>query len=185
MLFNFMKQKQTWKSNYSTVRFFFLVWSSLNFPSVLLCIIDCVIWLVDRFSVHSRSSFLPLYVNLFSYSVSKCWPNYCGIMLLVKGICSTEVPHTVADPDLQIKGGGGGGSSRPWDFRPVWSKNKGGPDSPGSSPRSTTAIERGVFAIPMIYHVGNYSAKNFKSDLTDLYGCLFPRKDVFTYNSLD
>ena len=27
-------------------------------------------------------------------------------MLLVKGICSTEVPHTVADPDLQIKGGG-------------------------------------------------------------------------------
>ena len=26
-------------------------------------------------------------------------------MLLVKGICSTEVPHTVADPDLQIRGG--------------------------------------------------------------------------------
>ena len=25
-------------------------------------------------------------------------------MLLVKGICSTEVPHTVADPDLQIRG---------------------------------------------------------------------------------
>ena len=103
-------------------------------------------------------------------------------MLLVKGICSTEVPHTVADPDLQIKGGG---SSRPGDFRPVWSKNKGGPGPPGSSTRSTTAIERGVFAIAMIYHVGNYSAKNFKSDLTDLYGCLLPRKDVFTYNSLD
>ena len=31
----------------------------------------------------------------------------------------------------------------------------------------------------MIYHVGNYSAKNFRSDLTDLYGCLLPRKDVF------
>ena len=33
-------------------------------------------------------------------------------MLLVKGICSTEVPHTVVDPDLQIRlarGGGGGG----------------------------------------------------------------------------
>ena len=29
-------------------------------------------------------------------------------MLLVKGICSTEVPRTVADPDLQISGGGGG-----------------------------------------------------------------------------
>ena len=25
-------------------------------------------------------------------------------MLLVKGICSTEVPHTVADSDLQIRG---------------------------------------------------------------------------------
>ena len=49
----------------------------------------------------------------------------------------------------------------------------------GTSPRSTTAIERGVFAIAMIYHVGNYSAKNFRSDLTDLYGCLLPRKDVF------
>ena len=56
---------------------------------------------------------------------------------------------------------------------------------PGTSPRSATAIERGVFAIAMIYHVGNYSAKNFRSDLTDLYGCLLPRKDVFTYNSLD
>ena len=79
----------------------------------------------------------------------------------------------------------GGGSSRPGDFRPVWSKNKGGPGPPGSFPRSSTAIERGVFAIAMIYHVGNYSAKNFRSDLTDLYGCLLPRKDVFTYNSLD
>ena len=91
MLFNF--KKQTWKSNYSTVRLFFLVWSSLNFPSVFFWVIDCVIWLVDWFLVHCRSSFLPLYVNLFSYSVSKGWPNYYGIMLLVKGICSTEVPH--------------------------------------------------------------------------------------------
>ena len=93
MLFNFMKQKQTWKSNYSTVRLFFLFWSSLNFPSVFLCIIGCVIWPVGRFLVHSRSSFLPLYINLFSYLVSKCWPNYWGIMLLVKGICLPEVPH--------------------------------------------------------------------------------------------
>ena len=61
----------------------------------------------------------------------------------------------------------------------VWSKNKGGPAPPGTSPRSATAIERGVFAIAMIYHVGNYSAKNFRSDLTNLYGCLLPRKDVF------
>ena len=28
-------------------------------------------------------------------------------MLLVKGICSTEMPHTVADPDLEISRGGG------------------------------------------------------------------------------
>ena len=103
MLFNFMK-KQTWKSNYSTVRLFFLFWSSLNFPSVFLYIIGCVIWPMGRFLVHSRYSFLPLYVNLLSYLASKCWPNYCRIMLLVKGICSTEVPHTVADPDLQIRG---------------------------------------------------------------------------------
>ena len=99
-------------------------------------------------------------------------------MLLVKGICSTEVPRTVADPDLQIKCVWGGGvHPDPEIFRPVWSKNKG-----GASTRSTTAIKRGVFAIAMIYHVGNYSEKNFRSDLTGLYGCLLPRKDVFTYN---
>ena len=34
MPFNFMKQKQTWKSDYSKVTLFFLVWSSINFPSV-------------------------------------------------------------------------------------------------------------------------------------------------------
>ena len=154
MLFNFMKQKQTWKSNYSTVRLFFLVWSSLNFPSVFLCIIGCVIWPVGRFLVDSRSSFLPLYVNLFSYSVSKCWPNYSGIMLLVKDICSTEVPRTVADPDLQIRGGAR--SSRPWDkggrspkrffsapFGPqLGLKIRGGPSPLGTSPRSATAIGR-------------------------------------------
>ena len=126
MLFNFMKQKQTWKNNYSTVRLFFLFWSSLNFPSVFLCIIGCVIWPVGQFLVHSRSSFLPLYVNLFSYLVSKCWPNYWGIMLLVKGICLTEVPHTVVDPGLQIRGG-----RLQKDFfgalrASFWSKNKGG-----------------------------------------------------------
>ena len=129
-------------------------------------------WLCDltggSILVHFWSSFLSLYDNLFSHLASKCWPNYCGIMLLVKGICSTEMPHTVADPDLQIRGAR---SSRPWDkggggWSPkkfflalqssVWSKNKGGPDT---SPRSATAIERGVFAIAMIYHMGNYSAR--------------------------
>ena len=70
----------------------------------------------------------------------------------------------------------------------VWSKNKGGGRAPRAPPLDpATAIERGVlnFAIAMIYHVGNYSAKNFRSDLTDLYGCLLPRKDVFTYNNWD
>ena len=102
-------------------------------------------------------------------------------MLLVKGICSTEVPRTVADPDLQIKGGGGGGVIQTLRFLDQFGLKIRG----GTSPRSTIAIERGVFAIAMIYHVGNYSAKNFRSDLTGLYGCLLPRKDVFTYNSLD
>ena len=109
-------------------------------------------------------------------------------MLLVKGICSTEVPHTVADPDLQIRGEAGWSPKKFFLalWASVWSNNKGG-SPPGTSPRSATAIERGVlnFAIAMIYHVGNYSAKNFRSDLTDLYGCLLPRKDVFTYSSLD
>ena len=107
-------------------------------------------------------------------------------MLLVKVICSTEVPHTVADPDLQIRRGGGWGSSRPLRFLDQFGlKISGEPGPLGTSPRSTTTIDRGVFATAMIYHVGNYSAKNFRSDLTDLYGCLLPRKDVFTYNSLD
>ena len=71
-------------------------------------------------------------------------------------------------------------------FGPQFGLNiRGAPSPPGTSPRSATAIERGVFAIAMIHHVGNYSAKSFRSDLTDLYGCLLPRKDVFTYNSLD
>ena len=89
------------------------------------------------------------------------------------------------DPEM---GGGGGGVQKEffWPFGPqIGLKKRGGPSPPGTSPRSATAIERGVFAIAMIYHVGNYSAKNFRSDLTDLYGCLLPRKDVFTYNSLD
>ena len=87
-------------------------------------------------------------------------------------------------PDPEIRGGG----LRKKFFRPFWPrfgpKIRGGPGTP---PRSATTIQRGVlnFAIAMIYHVGNYSAKNFRSDLTDLYGCLLPRKDVFTYNSLD
>ena len=96
-------------------------------------------------------------------------------------------------PDPEIRGEGGWSPKKYFSAlqASVWSKNKEGgwgePGSPGTSPRSTTAIERGVlnFAIAVIYHVGNYSAKNFRSDLTDLYGCLLPRKDVFTYNSWD
>ena len=55
-------------------------------------------------------------------------------MLLVKGICSTEVPRTVGDPDLQIRGGGRGGHPDPEIFRPVWSKNKGGGRAPRAPP---------------------------------------------------
>ena len=93
-------------------------------------------------------------------------------MLLVKGICSTEMPHTVADPDLQIRGGPiiqtltkgrrGGGLRKNFfqPFRPQFGpKIRGSPGPPGTSPSSATAIVRGVFAIAMIYHVGNYSAR--------------------------
>ena len=128
-----MKQQQTWKSNYSTVTLFFLVWSSLNFPSVFLCVIDCVIWLVDWILVHRRSSFSPLYVNLFSYSVSKSWPNYSGIMLLVKGMCLTKVPHRQTEEYL----------------------------------------------LAMIYHVGNYSGKNFRSDLTSIWMVVTKRRCLY------
>ena len=62
-------------------------------------------------------------------------------MLLVKGICSTEVPHTVADADLQIRGGpviiSGGGLQKDFFFAlqaSVSSKNKGGPEPPGHLP---------------------------------------------------
>ena len=59
-------------------------------------------------------------------------------MLLVKGICLTEVPHTVVDPGLQIRGGGAGhpdpeirGGDLQKDlfwalWASFWSKNKGG-----------------------------------------------------------
>ena len=83
-------------------------------------------------------------------------------------------------PDPEIRGGGCPKRIFLALWSSDWSKKKGGgPSPPGTSPRSATAIERGVFAIAMIYHVGNYSAKNFRSDLTDLYGCLLRRKDVF------
>ena len=137
--------------------------SSLQFSCALLTV--WYDWWIDFWCTLDPPFSLYNYANLFSYSVSKFWPNYSGIVLLVKGICSTEQTLRFLDQ--------------------LGLKIRGEPGPPGTSPRSTTAIDRGVFAIAMIYHVGNYSAKNFRSDLTDLYGCLLPRKDVFTYNSLD
>ena len=68
----------------------------------------------------------------------------------------------------------------------VWSKNKGGGQATQAPPLDPPLPWREeYFAIAMIHHVSNYSAKIFRSDLTDPYGCLLPRKDVFTYNSLD
>ena len=185
MLFNFMKQKQTWKSNYSTVRLFFLVWSSLNFPSVFLCI---NYWLCDLtggliFGALSilLSPSICKFVFLFSIKVlTKLLQNYAACQ---GHLFNWSAPYSGGSRPSDK---GGWGHPHPEIFRPVWSKKKrGGPGPPGTSPRSTTAIERGVFAIAMIYHVGNYCAKNFRSDLTDLYGCLLPKKDVFTHNSLD
>ena len=66
------------------------------------------------------------------------------------------------DPEM---GGGGVQKEFFWPFGPqIGLKKRGGPSPPGTSPRSATAIERGVFAIAMIYHGGNYSGKNFRSD---------------------
>ena len=79
-------------------------------------------------------------------------------MLLAKGICSTEVPHTVVDPDLQIRGTlviqtlreEGGSVSKKIFFSAlwasVWSNNKGATPL-GISPRSATAIERGDYLL--------------------------------------
>ena len=117
-------------------------------------------------------------------------------MLLVKGIFNQNAPYSggsrpsdkgrARSSDPEIRGGGSLQKGFFWLFGPQFGlKIRGALSPPGTSPRSATAIERGVFAIAMIYHVGNYSAKNFGSDLTDLNGCLLPRKDVFTYNSLD
>ena len=59
-----------------------------------------------------------------TFSVSNGWPNYSGIMLLLKGICLTEVLHREIEEYLLRA---------------------------------------------MIYHVGNYSEKNFRSDLTSIW----------------
>ena len=37
----------------------------------------------------------------------------------------------------------------------------------------------------MIYHVGNYSAKNFRSDLTSIWMFVTNKRCLYTYNSLE
>ena len=77
--------------------------------------------------------------------------------------CTLEPLFSIQWPDLQIMGaqssrpwdkGGGGGGLRKNFFRPFRPQF-----GPKISPRSATGIEGGVFAIAMIYHVGNYSAR--------------------------
>ena len=84
-------------------------------------------------------------------------------MLLVKGICSTVAillysgGSRLSDkggpdhPDPEIRGERVSKKIFFGLWASVWSKNKGGRPPPGTSPRSATAIERGVFAIAMIY----------------------------------
>ena len=89
---NFMKQKQTWKSIYSTVRLCIVVWLSINYPSVFYASALLTAWFdwwIDFWcTVNPPFSLL----TLFSCSISKCWWNYCATIVLVKGICSAEVP---------------------------------------------------------------------------------------------
>ena len=67
---------------------------------------------------------------------------------------------SVADPDPQIRGGGGhpdseirgggGGFQKPFfsDLRAsVWSRNKGGPGPPGPFPRSATVVSMPLFLV--------------------------------------
>ena len=138
MPFNFMKQKQTWKSNYSTVKLFFLVWSSITFPSVSYM----HYWLCDLtggFIFGALSILLSpsicLFVFLFSIKVlTKLLWNYaaCERHLFNRGV--------------------------PW---------------------------REECSLAMIYHVGNYSAKNFRSDLTSIWMFVTNKRCLYTYNSLE
>ena len=114
--------------------------------------------------------------------LTKLLQNYAACQ---RHLFNRSAPYSGGSRPSDKEGRGSGGHPDPESLDQFGLKIRSGPGPPGSSPRSTTAIERGVFAIAMIYHVGNYSAKNFRSDLTDLYGCLLPRKDVFTYNSWD
>ena len=115
MLFNFMKQKQTWKSNYSTVRLFILVWSSLNFPSVFFCIIDCMIWLVGRFwctfdplfSLYMIICFLIQFQSVDQITAELCWLWKASVQLK----CPTQWRIQTFNkggpghPDPEIRGG--------------------------------------------------------------------------------
>ena len=136
MPFNFMKQKQTWKSNYSTVKLFFLVWSSINFLSVF-----CMhYWLCDltgglTFGALSilLSPSICLYVFLFSIKVLTrlLWNN---------AACERHLFNR----------------SAPW---------------------------REEYLLAMIYHVGHYSAKNFRSDLSSIWMFVTNKRCLYTYNS--
>ena len=97
MPFNFMKQKQTGKSIYSTVRLCIVVWSSINFPSVFYASALLTVWFdwwIDFWCTLNPPFSL---LNLFSCSISKCWQNYSGTIVLVKGICSAEVPPVAGE----------------------------------------------------------------------------------------
>ena len=97
MPFNFMKQKQTWKSIYSTVRWCIVLWSSINFPSVVYASALLTVWFdwwIDFWCTLNPPFSL---LNFFSCSISKCWRNYSGTVVLVKGICSAEVPPVAGE----------------------------------------------------------------------------------------
>ena len=77
-----------------------LIINKFPFSCLCKCITDCVIWLVDWLALDLHTCTLnPPFslLNLLSCSISKCWRNCSGTIVLVKGICSAEVPPVAGE----------------------------------------------------------------------------------------
>ena len=138
MPFNFMKQKQTGKKMLFNSKIVFLVWSSINFPSVFYM----RYWLCDLTGGLIYGALL----ILLSLSI-------CLFVFLFSNIVLTKLLWNYAACERRLFN-----RSAPW---------------------------REEYLPPMIYHVGNYSAKNFRSYLTSIWMFVTNKRCLYTYNSLE